>query len=165
MTDPHPAAQAALDHLFALETAAQRRCDASAAQVTSGPLNALLLLHSAAHRANARRLSDAVVLLHGTPPSGLADSLAADPAGPGFAGDHVGTDALLDDCIAEDRQAVQAYRAAIEQHGDGAWRWPDGVPEILEAGLRSNEARCRELLQARARQPGREASVAPDEPL
>ncbi|WP_284616712.1 hypothetical protein [Aquabacterium humicola] len=150
MSDPHPAAQAMLDHLFALETAAQRRCDASAARIDSGPMNALLLLHSAAHRGNAQRLSDAVVLLCGTPPSGLTDTLASDPAGPGFpAGDH-GIDALLDACIAEDRQAAEAYQRAIAHDAAGGWRWPEGVPVILEAGLRSNEARCRELIDAKA---------------
>jgi hypothetical protein len=171
MTDPHPDAQATLDHLFALETAAQRRCDASAARITSGPLNALLLLHAATHRHHADRLTEAVVLLYGTPAAGLADTLSADAAGPGFAGGEADDDALIEACIVEDRATIEAYHRALE-HEDLApgreagarWRWPAGIPEILRAGLQSNEARCRELLDAKAAARRRRTAEPTTEP-
>lgn len=137
-----------LNRLINLEFAGELRCDACARLVSSGPLNALLLLHSASHKADAQCLSDAVVVLDGAPVSGAADAPIFDPLGPGFPTGHPADRAVLDGCIAEDERVIEEYRSVL-----GRRDWPPEVRIVLEQCLASARARQRRLNEARALQP------------
>jgi hypothetical protein len=109
------------NHLMDVEQAGAQRCDGCAALLQPGPLQALLLLLAAEHRAAAAALNDAVVRLGGAPQSGEADVVLRDPAGPGFPPRTADEDTLLDTCVAEAEGSVQRYERALEAPALPEW--------------------------------------------
>ena len=138
------------NHLMDVEYAGGQRCDGCAALLQPGPLQALLLLLAAEHRAAAAALNDAVVRLRGAPQSGEADVVLRDPAGPGFPAKTADEHALLANCIAEAEGSVQSYRRALEAPALPGW-----LQRLLAGRLGVAQDKLERLLQAR--QPRRSA--------
>ena len=132
------------NHLMDVEYAGAQRCDACAALLAPGPLQALLLLLAAEHREAAAALNDAVVRLRGAPQSGEADVVLRDPAGPGFPAKGTDEEALLANCIAESRGAVDSYRSAL-----AATALPEWLQRLLAGRLGVAQHQLERLLQAR----------------
>lgn len=132
------------NHLMDVEYAGVQRCDACAALLPPGPLQAQLLLQAAEHRAAAEALNDAVVRLRGAPQSGEADVVLRDPAGPGFPGADADADALLASCIAEAEGSAQSYQRALQ-----AQALPDWLHRLLAGQLGIAQQQLERLQHAR----------------
>ena len=132
------------NHLMDVEYAGAQRCDACAALLDPGPLQALLLLLAAEHREAAAALNDAVVRLRGAPQSGEADVVLRDPAGPGFPAKGAEEETLLANCIAESRGAVDSYRSAL-----AATALPEWLQRLLAGRLDVARHQLERLLQVR----------------
>ena len=131
------------NHLMDVEYAGEQRCDSCAGLLQPGPLQALLLLLAAEHRAAAAALNDAVVRLRGAPQSGEADVVLRDPAGPGFPA-RADADVLLASCIAEAEGGVQRYQHALRADG-----LPDWLQRLLAGRLGVAQDQLERLLRAR----------------
>lgn len=132
------------NHLMDVEYAGAQRCDACAALLPPGPLQAQLLLQAAEHRAAAEALNDAVVRLRGAPQSGEADVVLRDPAGPGFPAADADEAALLASCIAEAEGGVQSYQRALQVQA-----LPEWLQRLLAGQLGVAQHQLDRLLQAR----------------
>ncbi len=144
------------NHLMDVESAGAQRCDACGTLLKPGPLQGLLLLLAAEHRAAAEALNDAVVRLRGTPQSGEADVVLRDPAGPGFPAETADEEALLGSCIDEAEGGVQCYREALQ-----AGALPEWLQRLLAGRLGVAQEQLERLLQARQAGHARTAAAHP----